>query len=396
MVMAAVAGTSLGAVVTASAGLFIEPLSGEFGWSRAEISLGLSIYALVAVPFSPFVGALIDRWGSRRLAIPGVVLTATAFSAFSLANGSTAQWLGLWLFYAFVALAIKTTVWTAAVSSTFHSGRGLALGLVLSGSALSQTLAPVIAQTLIDNHGWRSAYLWMGLGWGGLTLALILLFFFDANDRKRRVEPRADVAAARAALPGLTLAEACRDSSLLRIAAATLIMSFVLSAMTIHQVPLLTGKGITRESAALMAASAGLFAILGKTLTGWMLDRSTSGWIPGASLAIASVACLLLLTPAPLLIPHLVAVSLLGYCNGAHVQVSTYLTSRYGGMRNFGKIFGIIFSVMSLSVGIGPVTAGAVFDHSGSYVLILLVGIPATLASGLLVASLKPYPDWTK
>ena len=130
MVVAAMAGLSFATVSIYSMGLFMEPLSREFGWTRAQISVGLSIVALFAVPLSPFAGALIDRWGSRRLGIPGVILSALAFAAFSLATGSLSQWYVLWVCYALVAIAIKTTVWTAAVSSVFQKGRGLALAVV--------------------------------------------------------------------------------------------------------------------------------------------------------------------------------------------------------------------------------------------------------------------------
>src|SRR5690606_25014446 len=105
-------GLSFSSLAPASLGLFIEPLTQEYGWTRAQISLGITMYALFAVPFSPLAGALVDRWGSRRIAIPGLVLTSCAFATFSLANGSVAQWLGLWLLYSTVALAIKSTVWT--------------------------------------------------------------------------------------------------------------------------------------------------------------------------------------------------------------------------------------------------------------------------------------------
>jgi MFS family permease len=119
---------------------------------------------LIAVPLSPFVGAIVDKWGARRLAIPGLLLTASLFASFSLASGSSVQWFALWTAYAVAALAIRNTVWTAAVSSVFTGGRGLALGVTLSGTALTGTIAPVIAQQLIDNFGWREAFLWMGLG----------------------------------------------------------------------------------------------------------------------------------------------------------------------------------------------------------------------------------------
>src|SRR5438132_367846 len=74
-------------------GLFMEPLAKEFGWGRAQISAGLLVTSLMTIPMSPFIGALIDRWGSRRLAIPGMALAIAAVASFALANGNTTQWL---------------------------------------------------------------------------------------------------------------------------------------------------------------------------------------------------------------------------------------------------------------------------------------------------------------
>jgi hypothetical protein len=49
---------------------------------------------------------------------------------------------------------------------------------------------------------------------------------------------------------------------------------------------------------------------------------------------------------------------------------------------------------MALATGIGPITAGAVYDHFGNYTALLLAGIPIGLISGWLVAGLGPYPTW--
>lgn len=394
MVAAAMAGLSFATVAVYSVGLFMEPLSREFGWSRAQMSLGLSIVALFAVPLSPFAGALIDRWGSRRLGIPGIILSALAFAAFSLASGSLKQWYALWVCYAVVAIAIKTTVWTAAVSSVFQSSRGLALAVVLSGAALSQTLTPLIAQWLIDGYGWRHAFLWMGLGWGGFVLALLLPFFFDARDHERRRAAAAQALSVRPVLTGLTLAEGIRSPALLRIAAALFIMSVLGVAVTVHKVPILTATGLSRENAAQIAAAAGIAGITGKLLVGWMMDRWQSGLIGGVCLSLPALACLLLLDAisTPTLI--VVAMVIFGFSAGAYLQVCTYLTTRHGGLRHFGKIFGIMAGLMALAAGIGPIMAGVVYDHFGSYTALLLGGIPMGLLSGWLVGGLGPYPTW--
>ena len=387
------AGLSFSSMSVYAMGLFMEPLSREFGWSRAQISLGLSVVALFAVPLSPFAGALIDRWGSRRLGIPGVLLTAVAFAAFSLATGSLKQWYALWVCYGLVAIAIKATVWTAAVSSVFRSSRALALAVVLSGAALAQTIAPLTAQFLIDGYGWRHAFLWMGLGWGGFVLALLVPFFFDARDHERRAVSTQS-AHVKPSLVGLTLREGIRSRSLVRIALALFIATFLGVATTVHKVPILAEAGLSRESAAQIAALAGVAGITGKLLTGWMMDRWQTRWIGGISLSLPALACLMLLNTVRT--PALIVISMLifGYSGGAYLQVCTYLTTRYGGLRHFGKIFGVMAGLMALAAGIGPVVGGVIYDHFGNYTVLLLGGIPLGLTAGWLVGGLGPYPLW--
>jgi MFS family permease len=125
-----------------------------------------------------------------------------------------------------------------------------------------------------------------------------------------------------------------------------------------------------------------------------MMDRWQSGWIGGICLSLPALACVLLLDP--IRTPTLIVASMMifGYSAGAYLQICTYLTTRYGGLRHFGKIFGIMAGLMALATGIGPITAGAVYDHFGNYTALLLAGIPIGLLSGWLVTGLGPYPTW--
>lgn len=393
VVLAAMVGMSFSSLAPASLGLFIEPLSEEFGWTRAQISLGLTIYALFAVPFSPLAGALIDRRGSRGIAIPGLMLASCAFASFSFANQSIALWLGLWLFYATAAMAIKSTVWTAAVSGRFSTSRGLALAVVFCGTAISQTASPLLARWLIDDYGWRQAYVWMGLGWGGAALLLVVLFLTDARSEVS-ASRRSTMAANSSVLAGLTFKEALRSRALRKIAAATLLISTLVGALIVHQVPILTERGLTREHAAWLAAVAGFASLFGKLCTGYLFDRSRSGWIGFISLALPALGCGLLLLPNVSIELAVAAIAILGYTAGAYLQLCTYLTTRYGGLRHFGKIFGVMASLLAFGTGVGPLLGGLVFDSFGSYALLLILGMPAGLLAGVLVARLGPYPEF--
>ncbi len=214
LVLAAAIGFSFHSVAGYSIGLFMEPLNQEFGWSRAHISAGLTISALVSIPLSPLVGAMIDRWGARRLAIPGLILKALSFVVLATATGSELQWYALWVFYSVVALGVKSTVWTAAISGVFSAGRGLALAATLSGTAIAQILAPPLTQWLIDAFGWRASFVWLGVGWGTPALLICLFGLFDVHDTRRKAGESASDAPP---LPGLTVHQALRSAPLWRI-----------------------------------------------------------------------------------------------------------------------------------------------------------------------------------
>jgi predicted MFS family arabinose efflux permease len=394
LVIASMFGMSVYTVVSYSLGTFIEPLETEFGWSRAQISSGLTIFTLTAVIGAPLMGAAIDRFGTRRIAVGGLFLYALALSSFSLANGSYAQWLLLWTIFALLALSIKSVVWSAAVSSVFVNGRGMAIAVVLSGTAISQTLAPYSAAVLIDNFGWRMAYVLIGLGWGGFTLGLVLAFFFDARELGKAAASAGPKAPAAARPGGLTLREALHDQRILRIAAAEVFFSAIASGVMIHMVPILSDAGVDRSRAVEIAALAGIAGITGKLLAGWLLDKVQGSAVPFTSFAVQALGYFLLLNLFGSLPLLMLGVGVVGFTVGASLQVTTYLISRYAGLRNFGKIFGGITSMMMVGASIGPLLAGYIFDTQGSYTPLLTGAIPVALACSMLFLWLGPYPDY--
>ncbi|MCJ2186444.1 MFS transporter [Novosphingobium beihaiensis] len=390
-VLAAMIGMSFYTVITYSLGTFIGPLEKEFGWSRTALSSGLAIFAGISMLGGPFVGMALDRFGTRKLAIVGMILASTALASFSLLNGSIGQWIALYVIYGVVALAIKSTIWSAGISSVFTRARSLALAFVLSGSAIGQTFAPVIANKLIVAVGWREAYIWLGFGWGGLALALLVPFYFDAHARKAK-QVRASTAPV--ALPGLTIREATRDSRVIRIAVANLLMSIVGSGVSVHLVRVVAENGMTMDSAVDIAATAGIAGLVGKLGCGWLLDRVQGSVIPFTGFAVGAFGHFLLIGLFAGAAPLMLGAMCVGFASGAGLQISTYLVSRYAGLRNFGAIFGTISSTMMAGTAIGPLLAGSVHDLTGSYDALLMMASPVMLLCAMLFIGLGPYPEF--
>jgi predicted MFS family arabinose efflux permease len=401
LVLAAATAFSFTSVMTASTGLFIAPWTREFGWSRTLLSSGMSITAATTFVFSPVFGVLIDRIGTRRMALPGLVLLAATIASLSLLNGSVWMWFVIWTVYAAAALATKSTVWTAGVASTFDAGRGLALGLTLSGSALSQAITPPLTNYLINEFGWRLALVWLGLGWGGLAIVLCLFLLYDGYDASRRARAQNPQAATAAKpllhdAPGLSIAEAWRSAALWRIAISTFVIMVVTIALVVHQIPILVEIGVDRTSAAYYAGMAGLAGVAGKLVTGWLLDRYAARWVGGLTLAATTLTFILLLLPDRSMPIIFAAMFINGYAAGTKLQIAGYLTSAYGGMRNFGAIFGTMASLIAAGSGLGPLVGGFVYDWYGTYDPYLWFGVVGTLVSAALIFGLPDYPPWVK
>jgi predicted MFS family arabinose efflux permease len=389
IILAALIGYSMVAVPSITLGLFMEPVTREFGWSRAEFSYGLLVVALVTTPLVPFAGALADRFGARRVALPGTALHALALAAFGLMMPSLWLWMAAWAVYAVMQLSIRSMIWTGAISAAFVAGRGMALAVFMSGTALAQVLGPLATRWLIDEHGWRNAFFAIAAVWGGLGFVLVALFFRDL----RQGGSKQAAQSAPVVQPGLSLAQALRDWRLIRITFAMSIVSLIASGFMIHLVPMLTGGGMDRSAATQIIALTGFTALAGQLAAGFLLDRIKGFWLAPACFAMPALGFLALM---PLiggaLLPVALTILFISLGTGTALNITIYLVSRYAGLRHFGAIFGVVSSCMGLVAGGGPLLAGWIFDSFGSYEPFLWIAAGGAALAGAALLRLGPYP----
>ena len=395
LVLAASVGFSFFSIMLAAVGLFMGPLGQEFGWNKTVLSAGPSIATITTAVLGPVFGMLVDRYGTRRLVLPGLILTMAAISAFGTITGTPWQWYLLWFLFGFVAVSIKSTAWTAAVVGVFTRSRGLALGLVLAGTAVASIIVPPLGNWLIGAFGWRMAFVWLAVGWGGVTFVLCFLFFFDIHDRKHESPEAASAqAAAQASLPGLTRSEGLRDSALWRLAISNFLVMLLTMGLSIHLFPILTEAGVSRTTAAWLLSLSGIAGILGKLATGVLLDRFRPNWIGGLTLGACALAFALLIDGirSPVMIVFAMLVN--GYAFGTKTQITGYMTANYAGMKSFGFLYGIMAALMALASGLGPFMAGYMYDHLGGYGPFLLIGTVGCAIGGLIMISLPPKREF--
>jgi predicted MFS family arabinose efflux permease len=218
---------------------------------------------------------------------------------------------------------------------------------------------------------------------------------FEVRDR-RGAGTTAIVPPDRSGLPGLSIQEALRSTALWRIGLSTFIVMLLTIGLQIHQIPILIGSGVSPTDAAWLASLAGAAAIGGKLVSGVLLDRFQANWVGGLTLAAAAFAFLFLIDSvqsAPLIV---VAMVVNGYAAGSKLQITSYMTSRYAGLRHFGVIYGAVISLVTFGSGLGPLVAGGLFDAAGSYTIFLVAGAIGCVFCGFIIFSLPKYPTWTQ
>ncbi len=146
-----------GAAFNSLPGLLIDPLHTEFGWSRGEIGLAISIDLALYGLTAPFAAALMDRFGIRRV----VAVALTMVAAGALASvWMTASWQLMIYWGLLVGLGTGSMAMAFAATVTnrwFVARRGLVTGVLTAAGASGQLVFLPLCAWIVSGHGWRPA-----------------------------------------------------------------------------------------------------------------------------------------------------------------------------------------------------------------------------------------------
>jgi MFS family permease len=373
--------------------VFILPISNDLGISRTAVSSAYALATLAAAFGLPYVGRLIDRYGVRRVLLGIAALFGAAACGFGMVTNLVLLALG---FGALRFLGQGSLMLSCAnlVAQWFNRKRGFALSLMALGFSASVALHPPFAQWLIDQVGWRTAWLWLGaITW----LLLLPTVFLLAQNKPEDLGLQPDGArpapagaggvdsGAGSAEVGLTSRQALATSAFWIIAASLSTFSMLVTGLFFHQVSIFASLGLSPQMAARVFPVSALSMVLAMPLIGRLLDRLPTRPLFAAAMLTLAAAMLALVFVHDLPSALLYSV-VFGISNAAVQTHMTFLWPRFFGRRYLGSIQGTAQTIGVVGASIGPLPLGFAFDQFGSYrgALMLLSLLPVLCAIAIL------------
>ena len=378
-----------------SFGIFVIPMSEEFGWNRLTISSVAALGAIVGGAAQPFLGYAFDRVGARKVIVTSLVVVGLATAALGL----TFNFIFLLLVFGFV-------------TSISNSGAALARGALLArwfvrkratvvsvgavGTSAGSLLLVPFAMFLLQATGGNWRITWAALGLIILVLAVPLGFLFIRDDPSKvglkpygEHDPSEDAAADRSRhrrgrLEVDAWSESFRSPPIWQMSGAFFVCGFTTLIMSVHFVPYAIDIGVSPGLAATIFGVMMGLNVLGGLGSGMLADRFGRKNLLAAAYFIRGCGYIALLL-APSTLGLWLFAGFAGMSWIATVSLTNTLTADVYGLRALGTISGITFLCHQIGGLAGVLLGGFFYDLTGAYTLpFAIVGamlFPAALSA---------------
>ena len=375
---------------TSMPGVLIIPITQEFGWTRGDVSGAIGLMLVLFASLAPFAGALMLRYGLRRIVCAAALLAAVALVSTTQVSARWHLWitfgLGLGSAAGITALSLSATV----ANRWFTQRRGLAMGILTAAFAAGQLTFLPTAAWLASTYGWRLAILPALIGC--ITCAVLYILFARDFPADIGLPPLGDtrvappVTAKAANVVALTFS-VLREAAVTRVFWVLAFTFFICGLSTTgivnqHFIPFCGDNGIAAVQAASFLALMGIFNFGGTIVSGWLSDRFDNRVLLAWYYGLRGLSLILL----PFSNFDFLALSIFAVFFGldfvATVPPTVKLAAQHFGPTKAPIVFGWVFAAHqfggALSAALAGITRDAYASYTPSYTVIGVTCLVAT------------------
>ncbi|MBC3365852.1 MFS transporter [Pseudomonas sp. SWRI154] len=362
-------------------GLFLAPMSAEFGWGREVFAFAIALQNLIWGLAQPFTGALADRFGAAKVVLIGGVLYALGLVLMGMADSPWSLSLSAGLL---IGIGLSGTSFSVILGVVGRAvppeKRSMGMGIASAAGSFGQFAMLPGTLGLIGWLGWSAALLALGL-----LVALIVPLVSMLKDAPAPLSGSEQTLSE-------ALREACGHSGFWLLAVGFFVCGFQVVFIGIHLPAYLVDQHLPASVGTTVLALVGLFNIFGTYTAGWLGGRmSKPRLLTGLYLARAVVIGLFLWLPVTTTTAYVFGMAM-GFLWLSTVPLTNGTVATLFGVRNLSMLGGIVFLFHQLGSFLGGWLGGVVYDRTGSYDLIWQVSILLSLLAAALNWPVRERP----
>ena len=362
-------------------GLFLPPMSAEFGWGREVFAFAIALQNLIWGLTQPFTGAVADRFGAQRTVIVGGVLYAAGLLLMGLTDSPLSLSLSAGVL---IGIGLSGTSFSVILGVVGRAvppeNRSMAMGIAAAAGSFGQFAMLPGTLGLLSWLGWSAALLVLGM-----LVALIVPLAAMIKDVPLPVSGHDQTL-------GEALREACAHSGFWLLALGFFVCGFQVVFIGVHLPAYLVDQHLPALVGTTVLALVGLFNIFGTYIAGWLGGRmSKPRLLTALYLARAVVIVAFITVPLSVWTAYAFGVAM-GLLWLSTVPLTNGTVATLFGVRNLSMLGGIVFLFHQLGAFLGGWLGGYVYDQTGNYDLVWQVSILLSLLAAALNWPVREQP----
>lgn len=362
-------------------GLFLSPMSDDFGWGRGVFAFAIALQNLIWGIAQPFTGALADRFGAQRAIIVGGLLYAVGLVLMGLSDSPLSLSLSAGLL---IGIGLSGTSFSVILGVVGRAvpveKRSMAMGIAAAAGSFGQFAMLPGTLGLIGWLGWSAALVALGM-----MVALIVPLAAMVKDRPQVSQgPQQTL--------GEALREACSHSGFWLLALGFFVCGFQVVFIGVHLPAYLVDQHLPAIVGTTVLALVGLFNVFGTYVAGWLGGRRSKPRLLSA-LYLARGVVITLFISVPLTVWTAYAFGIaMGLLWLSTVPLTNGTVATMFGVRNLSMLGGIVFLFHQLGSFLGGWLGGYLYDHTGSYDLVWQISILLSVLAAALNWPVREQP----
>ncbi|MFV3305582.1 MFS transporter [Pseudomonas sp. NY15181] len=362
-------------------GLFLAPMSAEFGWGRETFAFAIALQNLIWGIAQPFTGAIADRFGAMRTVLVGGILYAIGLVLMGYSDSAFSLSLSAGLLIGVGLSGTSFSVILGAVGRAVPlERRSMAMGISAAAGSFGQFIMLPGTLGLIGWLGWSAALLALGL-----LVALIVPLSGLMRDKPLPRQGHEQTL-------GEALREAAGHSGFWLLSLGFFVCGFQVVFIGVHLPAYLVDRHLPATVGTTVLALVGLFNVFGTYIAGWLGGRMSKPKLLTGLYLLRGVVILAFLW-APLTVWTAYAFGIaMGLLWLSTVPLTNGTVATLFGVRNLSMLGGITFLFHQIGAFLGGWLGGYVYDHTGNYDLVWQISILLSLLAGLLNWPVRERP----